>query len=287
MKQSTAKPYAASRSLAIVTMLSVLSPLSGIVMEMVLAWRYGASGTMDAFRITSLVVVFGNQLFFGYLLPHVVVPLFSEYCAKGLEDEGWRLGFTLALILSLVSLIFISWVWFDPAALVGLLGPGLTAPGREDASLLLRWFSLAFLLMVWSGVISGMLYVYRVFWLSGVAQLLPNLFVILTIFIATSELGVGALALGILLGHAAKVGLFSLTLIRISRDSRIRMRACLKLCHKDGLLKALHLSAPLIFTIIVGQWGIIIINRALNEIPSGVLAEFGYAGKFLIVLSSL
>ncbi len=287
MKQSTAEPYAATRSAAILTVLSVLSPLSGLVMEMALAWRYGASGAVDAFRIASLVVVLGNQLFFGYLLPHVVVPLFSEYRAKGLEYEGWRLAFSLALILSLVSLIFVSWIWFDPEALVGLLGPGLATPGRGDASLLMRYFSLAFLLMVWSGVVSGILYVYRVFWLSPVAQLLPNLFVVLSIFVVGRELGVGALALGILLGYTAMLGLFSYTLIRISKDSRIRLPACLKLGPRDGLLKALHLSVPLVVTIFIGQWGIIIINQALSGMPPGTLAEFGYAWKLLALIGLL
>lgn len=287
MKKSAAAPYAATRSVAILTILSVLSPLSGLVMEMVLAWRYGASSTMDAFRIALLVVVVGNQLFFGYLLPHVVVPLFSEYRAKGIEHEGWRLAFSLALILSLISLIFFTWVWFDPEALVGLLGPGLAAPSREDASLLMRYFSMAFLLMVWSGVISGILYVYRVFWLSAVAQLLPNLFVVLAVFVMGREFGVGALALGIILGYSVMLGFFGYTLIRISKDSHIKLPACLKLGPQDGLLKALHLSVPLVVTIFIGQWGIIIINRVLSEMPTGTLAEFGYAWKLLALISLL
>ena len=287
MIQFDAKPYAATRSVAILTVLSVLSPVSGLAMEMVLAWRYGASGTVDAFRIATLVVVLGNQLFFGYLLPHVVVPLFSEYRAKGFEYEGWRLAFSLALILSLVSLIFVAWVWFDPEALVGLLGPGLAASGRMDASLLLRCFSLAFLLMVWSGVVSGILYVYRVFWLSAVAQLLPNLFVILAVFIMGREWGVGALALGILLGYTAMLGLFIHTLVHINKVSRIKLSACLRLGPRDGLQKALYLSVPLVLAIFIGQWGIIIINRVLSGMPPGTLAEFGYAWKLLALIGLL
>lgn len=287
MKQSAAKPYAATRSAAIVSVLSVLGPLSGLVMEMALAWRYGASGTVDAFRIALIVVALGNQLFFGNLLPHILIPLFSEYRAKGLEYEGWRLVFSLAMILSLVSLIFVSWVWFDPEVLVGLLGPGLAAPGREDASLLMRCFSLAFVLMVWSGGVSGILYAYRVFWLSAIAQLLPNLIVILFILFAGKELGVGALALGILLGYAAMLGLFFYALIDISRDLRIRLLACLRLGPRDGLLKALHLSVPLVVTIFIGQWGFIVLNRTLSEMPPGTLAEYGYAWKLLALIGLL
>jgi Uncharacterized membrane protein, putative virulence factor len=256
-------------------------------MEMVMAWHYGASSTMDAFRIASLVLVLGNQLFFGYLLLHVIVPLFSEYRAKGFEYEGWRLAFSLTLILSLVSLIFVVWVWFDPDVLIGLVGPGLAMQGAEDASLLMRCFSLALMLMVWSGVISGILYVYRVFWLSAVAQLLPNIGVILAVFIMGRELGVGALALGILLGYVAMLGLFGYALVRISRALSLRPLACMRLGPRHGLLKALHLSLPLIATICVGQWGIVIINRALSGMPSGTLAEFGYAWKLLALITLL
>ncbi len=256
-------------------------------MEMVLAWRYGASGAMDAFRIASLVVVLGNQLFFGYLLPNLVIPLFSEYRAKGMEYEGWRLAFSIAVILCLISFIFVLWVWIYPNALVGLLGPGLAARDRDDTSLLMRYFSMALLLMVWSGVISGILYVYRVFWLSAVAQLLPNLFVILAVFVTGSELGIGALALGLMLGYAAMLGLFVYALIRIARGMNIRLLLCMRLGPLDGLLETLRLSLPLMVTILIGQWGIIIINRALSEMPSGTLAEFGYAWKLLSLINLL
>ena len=285
MKQPTAKPFAATRSAVVLTVLSVLSPLSGLVMEMVLAWRFGASGTVDAYRIAALVLVLGTQLFFGYLLPHVVVPLFAEYRAKGLEYEGWRLTFSLALILSWVTLIFIACVWSDAEALVGLLGPGLETSGRKDAQLLMRCFSLAFLLMVWSGVASGILNVYRVFWLSAIAQILPNLFVVLVVFAMGKALGVGVLALGILLGYTVMLGLFAYALFRISKGAGIRLSDCLKVGPRDGLLKALHLSIPLIVTIFIGQWGIIFINRALSGMSLGTLAEFGYAWKLLALIS--
>lgn len=282
-----AAPYAATRSAALLTALSVLSPLSGLVMEMVLAWRFGASGTVDAFRIAALVLVLGTQLFFGYVLPHVVVPLFTEYRAKGQEREGWRLIFSIAIILSLVSLLFAGWVWFDPGTLVELLGPGLAASSREDAVLLIRCFSLVFPLMALSGVISGMLYVYRVFWLSAVAQLLPNLFVVLALVLAGSTLGAGALALGACLGYVALLFLFVYGLFGINGKVCIRLSECFKPGPSEGLLKALHLSIPLAATILIGQWSIIVINRVLSAMAPGTLAEFGYAWKLLALISLL
>ncbi|HZW23947.1 MAG TPA: lipid II flippase MurJ [Gallionella sp.] len=258
--------------------------MSGLLLEMALAWRYGASATVDAFRIAALLGGFGIQLFFGYLLPHIVVPMFAEYRAKGMEQEGWRLAFWLALILSSVSLLFVWWVWFYPDALLRFLGPGLEVSGYGTAVLLLRCFSLALVLMAWSGVASGILYVQRIFWLSALAQIVPNLLIVSALLIGE---GVTPLALGILLGYAAMLAMFVYGVLRIGRRSQVNWRACLKPVSREGLRKVLKLSWPLLAGILLGQWSIIIINRVLSELPPGTLAEFGYAWKLLALVGLL
>jgi putative peptidoglycan lipid II flippase len=287
MSQPQHKPYAATRSAALLTAFSVLSPLSGLAMEMVLAWRFGATGTVDAFRTATMLAALGTQLFFSYVLPHVIVPLFAEYRAKDMECRGWRLAFSATLILSLIALVFAGWVWLAPDTLVGWLAPGLAAAGREDARLLIRCFSLVLLLMAWCGMASGILSVYRIFWLSAVAQMLPNLLLILTIVAAGEAAGAWVLALGVLLGYLAMLPLFIYGLARVGKDARIGLSECLKFASKDDLLRALHLSLPLLLTIFIGQWSTIIINRTLSAMPAGTLAEFGYAWKLLGLVSLL
>ncbi len=281
------KPYAAARAATTLTALAVLSPVAGLVMEMTLAWRFGASGTVDAFRIVSLILVLGNQFFLSQLLPNVLVPLLSEYRTKGTEQEGWGLAFSFAGLLGLVSLIIVAWVWFEPGTLIGLLGPGLTGAAKADAVFLVRYFSLAFLLMGWSGVMGSILYIHRIFWLPPACQLLTNLFVITAIFSVGSELGGGSIAVGILLGSLLMFGLHLYFLGKIAKTSNIRLLTCLKMGNWDGVLKTIRLSFPLIGMIFASQWGSIIINRTLSELPPGTLANFGYAFKLLALVGIL
>jgi len=285
--QSTEQPYTAARAATTLTVLAVLSPIVGMAVEMTLAWRFGASGTVDAFRIASLLLIFGNQLFIGQLLPNVIVPLFSELRAKGSEEEGWRLAFSLGGILGVVSLLFVSWVWLNPEALVDLLGPGLSGRGKADALLLVPYFSLVLVLMVWSGVMSGVLQVYRTFWIPSVSQLITNLFVVVSIFAVGAEWGSSSLSLGVLSGALAASGLHLYFLIRIARVSIVRVGACLKLGPWDGVIKAARLSIPLVAMILIAQWGSIVINRVLSELPPGTLADFGYAWKLLLLVGIL
>ncbi len=283
----TINQYSTARSASLLTVFAVLSPIAGIVLEMVMAWRFGSTGVVDAYRIASLVLVFGSQLFFSQMLPHIVIPLFSEYRAKNSEQEGWRLAFTLAMVFGVTSMVFVFFIWFYPNKLVDWLGPGLVGSSREDALILVRYFGLAFAMAVWSGVISGILYCYRVFWLPPVTQLLSNLFLILAIVVLGASMGSGSLALGILLGSLAMFGLHLYALIQVAKDSGIHFLSCLKPGQWDGVSKALYLAIPLIGMIVVGQWGIIVINRYLSEMPSGTLANFGYAWKLLLIVGLL
>ncbi len=281
------RKYSIVDNAVVLTVLAILSPIAGLALEMVLAWRFGATETVDSFRIASLVLVFGNQVFLGQVLPHVVVPLFSEYSAKKLEQDAWRLVASLFGIFGLISLVFAIWVWFYPATLVDLLGPGLSGSGRADAFLFVRYFSLAFVLMALSGVVSGVLYCHQVFWPPVAAQVLTNLFAIAAIIAVGREWGSASLVIGILLGSLAMFVLHLYYLLRVARTSNIDLPALLRLGPWDGVARAVRLSAPLLGMIFIGQWSIIIINRVLSEMPPGTLANFGYAWKLLALVGIL
>jgi putative peptidoglycan lipid II flippase len=287
LKYSAKKPYATAQAATTLTALAILSPVAGLVLEMTLAWRFGASSTVDAFRIATLILVFGNQLFLSHLLPNVLVPLLSEYRTKDTEQEGWKLAFSFAGLLGLVSLILVAWMWFEPETLIGLLGPGLTGAAKADAVLLVRYFSLAFFLTGWSGVMGSILYIHRIFWLPPACQLLTNLFVIMAIFSVGSEFEGGSIAVGILLGSLLMFGLHLYFLGKIAKTSNIHLLTCLKMGNWEGVLKAIRLSFPLIGMIFASQWGTIIINRTLSELPPGTLANFGYAFKLLALVGIL
>lgn len=281
------KPYAATRAAAVLTMLSILSPVIGLVVEMTLAWRFGASGMMDGYRIATWVIGVGAQLFLGNLLPHVVVPLFSQYRAQDRELEGWRFAFSILVILCMLSLCFVGWVWLDRTALVNLIGPGLPSDSSRDAGLLVRFFSIALVAMACSGVATGILYAHRIFWLSALGQALPNLFVALAIIAAGGEAGTGALVAGTLIGYGLLFVMLALGVKRIGNIAHLNWSACFRPCSIDVLHKAARLALPLVASIFIAQWGIVVINRVLSGLSPGTLAEFGYAWKMLALVSLL
>src|SRR3989442_4647686 len=144
--------YATARAAATLSGLAVLSPLAGLAVEIALAWRFGASPTVDAFRIGMLLLVFGQQLFVIQILPHAVVPVFAEYRGRGQEKEAWHVVLSVANLLLVPAILFSVLVFFHPEPIVGLLAPGLAGEARETAAVFVRWFVPPPSLLGWNGV---------------------------------------------------------------------------------------------------------------------------------------
>jgi len=108
MKQVKINNHSSSaNAISLLAIFSVLSPIAGLLLEIVLAWRFGSAGVVDAYRICIMDFGIWKSIIFGQMLPHIVIPLFSEYRAKNSEQEGWRLTFTLATGLGVASIAFI------------------------------------------------------------------------------------------------------------------------------------------------------------------------------------
>src|SRR2546425_12717493 len=147
--------YATARAAATLSGLAVLSPLAGLAVEIALAWRFGASPTVDAFRIGMLLLVFGQQLFVIQILPHAVVPVFAEYRGRGQEKEAWHVALSVANLLLVPAILFSVLVFFHPEPIVGLLAPGLAGEARETGAVFVRWVVPAASLLVLEGVVAG------------------------------------------------------------------------------------------------------------------------------------
>jgi putative peptidoglycan lipid II flippase len=281
--ESSRQPYATARSATGLTALSVLSPLVGLAVETALAWHFGASATVDAFRVGSLLIFFGQQIFIFQILPNVIVPVFAEHRARGEEQEAWHISFSLAHLFFIPTVLLSLFLFVSPSVIVHFLGPGLVGEARDSAILFVRWFALAYIPLVWSGVAAGVLYAYRIFWLPTASQLLNNALLVIIILVFGQWLGPVSLVLGMLLASVGAGVLYAVRLVLLVRQLRVHYSFRIH----AGVRKTFHFALPLLGTLILVQWGGIILNRVLSELPAGTLASFGYAWKMAQIVSLL
>jgi len=267
-------------------LLSLLSPLAGILVEISLANTFGSSALVDAYRVSFLLLMFGTQLFFGQLVTGVLVPLIADYNSRGKEQEGWQVAFSTAAAIVLIALPGVVFVVAKPEILQQLLGPGLTEEAALQAQLMLRFFAIVFVIYIWTGVINGLLHSYHVFWVQPVGQLITNVTLVCLVILAGRSMQewVFVLAFGL-------VSVLSILFYVISiRNVAIRHSISLSTCFHFKLslipYDVLKLAIPIIVLIFATQWSALVINRNLTELSVGAVADYGYALK-LQMLGSL
>ncbi|MCL6594777.1 MAG: oligosaccharide flippase family protein [Firmicutes bacterium] len=273
-----------ARSVGGLILLSALSPAAGLAVEMALAWRFGVSAEVDAFRAASTFLVLGQQLLVVQVLPHILVPLFVELRTQGRAEHAWQatihlMGMLLVLFGGLAGTAFL---WPEP--LVGALAPGLSGETAATAATMLRWFALGYLPLVAAGVAAGVLQANGIFWCTPVAQLTGHLMLVLAILVLGDAFGVRALIVGALAGPLVAVGLSWARLRRLKPAVPVERTAPVGL-QPPALHRIVLLLLPLIGVFVLGQVVSILVLRAASHLAEGTLAALGYAYKLGMVVA--
>ena len=281
MRGLTAEPgstYATATSVARLGVVSVFSSLSGLAVEMTLAWRFGASETVDAFRVSVLLLVLGQQMFVHAVWPNVLVPLFAEYRLRGRESDAWRVALVLATVLAMATgaLSLLVFIWPEPV--VQLFGPGLTGDARSTGMFLVRWFGLTLVPVVWIGFAASILYTRRMYAVRPGVQVLSNLAVGAMVAMFARSLGSSSLVAGVMIGSIVSCVVCGAMMRRLMRETGIRLHYTARVDYR-GLGQVLRLAIPLAGSVVAGFWGTVAVNRALSGLAVGTLATFGYAWR--------
>lgn len=272
------------RSAVGLTAITGLSPLTGFAVEAALAWRFGASATMDAYRLAYILVWAASTIFVMQVVPNVVVPIYMEFKSRGQEEEGWRAAFSFANLMLVPAVILSVTAFIWPQPIVSLLGPGLTWPARGGAISLVRWFGLTFIPLAWTGAAIGVLYTQEVFWLVTVASSLGNVLLLIMVIAFGRRWSIYSLAIGTSGGAFLTAGLAAIMIARPASAIGAHKLLSFDPTH-PGVLKALRLSIPLIAAACVTQASTVAVNRALSRLPVGTLAMFGYAWKMGVLIT--
>ncbi len=98
-----------ARSASILFVGNMASRVLGLVREMVIAYFFGASGQVSAFRIASQVPTLLYDFLVGGMLSAALVPVLSDYLRTRTRKEFARLASTLlgvfAIILALIVML--------------------------------------------------------------------------------------------------------------------------------------------------------------------------------------
>jgi putative peptidoglycan lipid II flippase len=271
------------RIFATVSGLTMVSRITGLIRETLMARIFGVSAETDAFFVAFRIPNLLRRLFGEGAFSQAFVPILGEFKAQRSPAETKTLIDNVATVLvwsllavTLMGILGAPWV-------VWLLASGMQANNAYDTAVLLTriMFPYIFLISLAAGA-AGVLNTWKKFAIPAVTPVLLNLSFIVCALFLTPYVNppVMALAIAVVLGGIAQLAVQVPALIRIGMLPRLtfNLRAALA---DPGVGRILRLMVPATLSVSVAQISLIINTNIASHLAPGSVSWITYADRLM------
>ncbi|KND55466.1 putative peptidoglycan lipid II flippase MurJ [Candidatus Paraburkholderia kirkii] len=272
------------RALLTVSGFTLLSRVTGLIRETLIARAFGASLYTDAFYVAFRIPNLLRRLSAEGAFAQAFVPILAEFKnsrgydpTKALVDAMSTVLTWGLVVLSLVGMAGASWVVYAVAS--GLRHEGIGyALAVEMARIMFPYIVLISVTTLASGVLNT----YKQFSLPAFAPVLLNVsFIFAAVFVAPHlKVPVYALAYAVIAGGVLQLLVQLPGLKKIDMTPRIGLNFRRALAH-PGVKRVLLKMVPAMFAVSVGQLSLIINTNIASNIGAGAVSWINYADRLM------
>ena len=268
------------KSTLIVSLMTSLSRVLGLVRDIVFARYFGAGGMMDAFVVAFKIPNFLRRLFAEGAFSQAFVPVLSEKRKQGSEQEVRQLTDAVAGTLGGVLLVVTVIGVVAAPLFIMLFAPGFVGESDrfELASEMLRITFPYLLLISLTAFAGGILNTYSRFAIPAVTPVFLNFSLIAAAIWLSPlmEVPVTALAWGVLIGGVVQL------LFQIPALLKLRMLPRPRFCwHDSGVRKIIKLMIPTLFGASVAQINLLLDLVIASLIAAGSMSWLYYSDRLM------
>jgi len=269
------------RSTSIVGSMTVLSRITGLVREMVLARMFGGtSGIIDAFLVAWQIPNYLRRLFAEGAFSQAFVPVVSEYRVKRSHQETRELvdsvAGTLGTVLALASVLGV----VIAPLLILLFAPGFRQdiPKFDLTVDMLRWTFPYLLFVSLTALAGGVLNSYQKFAMPALSTTLLNVIgIVVAACIAPRTGNPGlVLAVGVFVAGIAQLAFLIPPLAALGLIRRPRWN-----WQHDGVKRIGSLMLPAILGSSMGQLGLVLNSVIASFLVTGSIAWLNWADRLV------
>ena len=279
------------KSASVVSLLTLLSRITGLVRELLIASVFGASALTDAFNVAFRIPNLFRRFFGEGAFSQAFVPVLAASKARHGEAATQllvdRVATVLAWTLLLLSVIGVA----GGPVLVWLMASGLqqSQHGFEVAVVMTRWMFpyIAFMSLV--ALAAGVLNTWKRFAVPAATPVLLNLCMIAAAWLGApwfKRLGlepIYALAAGVLLGGVLQLGVQLLALKKLGLAPKIGFGwSALRASWADpGTRSVVRLMGPALLGVSVAHLSMLINTQIASHLTPGSVSWITYADRLM------
>jgi putative peptidoglycan lipid II flippase len=269
------------RSGAVISAMTMVSRVLGLVRDMVIARYFPVSGATDAFFVAFKIPNLLRRFFAEGAFALAFVPVLSEYretrSREALKDLVDHVAGTLGLILLLIS----STGMLAAPFLVNIFAPGFTdnPDARPELAAELLRITFPYILFIsLAGLLGGILNTFKHFATPAFAPVLLNVVLIAAAIWGTPYFTepVQALAWGVFFAGIAQMLVQVPILMKMGLLPRFRYRKA-----HDGVKKIMKLMLPALFGSSVAQLNLVLNTIIASFLVVGSISWLYYSDRFV------
>lgn len=272
------------KSALAVSSMTLLSRVTGLIRETLVARTFGAGVETDAFFVAFRLPNLLRRLFAEGAFSQAFVPVLARSKAQQGEVATKMLVDDVATVLMWALVIVTALGMLAAPVLVWVMASGLqqTQSGFDLTVLMTRWMFPYIVLISLVSLSAGILNTWRKFQLPAFTPVLLNLSFILCAWLLAPHLHppVMALAVAVLVGGAAQLAIQIPALYRIGMLPKIRwnLRAALS---DPAVRQILKLMLPATLSVSVAQISLIINTQIASWQGSGAVSWLSFADRLM------
>lgn len=258
----------------LVTLITMLSRMLGLVREMSLAWQFGMSGDTDALSIAMSIP---NNFYsiIGISITTAFVPLMAKHSYKSSSDRDVLVSEFLNLIL-VCSLIvcFVFGLYVSEA--IDFVGRGMSYETKILAEKLSLWSLISVVFLSLIGALTGVLNYYRKYYATAMVLGLLNVIIIFFVFALSGFIQMKSAVYGMVVGSVIGFLVLFVSVLKIGVVYNPLLGG--------GFLYLKEMMGyvwPIVFLSLLSYFYIIIDYRVGSELGEGVITALSYANRFI------
>lgn len=266
----------AAKAAGLISLMFLLSRILGFVRENLSARLFNRFET-DAFFAAFIIPDTMYYLLVGGALSAAFIPVFTEYLAKGEEEEGWRVASTFINTTVLLLAVFTVLGVVFAEGLVPLEAPHFRAEKMILLVELTRIMFPAVCFTALAGLMGGTLNSYQHFLAPALGPVFYNVAIIGGSFWLGPRFGIKGMAVGVVIGA---IGNFLIQVSFLRKLSGKHYRFCFELSN-PGFRRMLILMLPALIGLSATQINLWITNVMASSLPEGSISYLRFANRLI------
>ncbi|MEN3291624.1 MAG: putative peptidoglycan lipid flippase [Burkholderiales bacterium] len=272
------------KTLATVSGMTMLSRVTGLLRELLIARAFGASAYTDAFFVAFRIPNLLRRLFAEGAFSQAFVPILAEYKNRQGEAASKVLADHVATILTWTLLVTCLLGIAASPVIVYFIATGLKSdPGAFDVSVMMTRIMFPYIgFMSFVALAGGILNTWREFKVPAITPVLLNVsFIAASLFVAPHlAQPVYALAFAVFVGGVLQIAIQIPALRKIGMLPRIGLNPRAAFAD-EGVRRVLKQMVPATFAVSVAQISLIINTNIASRLENGSVSWLSYADRLM------